>query len=160
MRMNVYAHEPLTDSGWQPVAVAVSPDEAANLMRSWGSRGWRVLCLSEECEAQGWDMNWPALAPAAPPKPRRAPSPRKASTKTGWADPEAKKVRTKTLSAINAQVQKRGAPFSYNADSRNEYLAAYAEALGVTSEQAAEKINFHDECLAIWQRSGGMVARP
>lgn len=156
MRMNVYIYKPLSVNGWQPVAVAVSPDEAANLMLSWGSRGWRVLCLSEECEAPGWEMNWPTLAP---PKPRRAAATRKASTKTGWADPEARKVRTKVNGWINSRMKSLGAVINTR-DCYDSPEAAYAAALGITTEQAAEKINFHNECLAVWQRSGGAVARP
>ena len=61
MKLAVFAHEPLTDSGWEEIDPGCSPDEAANLMRAWGAKGWRVLCLSTECVAEGWEMNWPVL---------------------------------------------------------------------------------------------------
>lgn len=157
MLVNVYARSEANGWHWQLVEMAVSPDTAANVMRSWGSRGWQAICLSEDCDRDAWDQTWPK--PSAP-KPRRTSAPRKPSAKTGWDDPEAKKVRAKTLNAINARVQKRGEVLTYNPYNTDAAVHAYAAALGVPPEDAAEKINFHNECLAVWQRSGGKVARP
>lgn len=61
MKLAVFIHEPLTDSGWSEIERNATPDDAANLARSWGSRGWRVLCVSVECVQEGWAMDFPAL---------------------------------------------------------------------------------------------------
>lgn len=64
MKFAVFVHEPLTDSGWDEIGRDCTPDEAANLARSWGSRGWRVLCVSLECIQEGWEMGFPTLEAA------------------------------------------------------------------------------------------------
>lgn len=46
--LNVYAHEPLTASGWELVEMRATPDEAANVMRAWAAKGWRVMAVSYE----------------------------------------------------------------------------------------------------------------
>lgn len=54
MKLAVFVHDPLDATGWQSAEASVTPDEAAALARSWGARGWRVLCVSAECIAQQW----------------------------------------------------------------------------------------------------------
>jgi hypothetical protein len=53
VKLIVFVHDPLESTGWQEVEKAATPDEAAALARSWGARGWRVLCVSTECRL--WD---------------------------------------------------------------------------------------------------------
>ena len=62
IRIAVFVHEPLTDSGWNEVDRDLSPDEAANVTRAWGAKGWRVMTVSMECLEQGWNMEFPHLA--------------------------------------------------------------------------------------------------
>ena len=62
-----------------------------------------------------------------------------------WKDPEGVKVRKRTLAAIDTRSRSRGAPLS---GQDSDPVRAYANALGVSPEQAAAKINAHNQHLA------------
>lgn len=93
----------------------------------------------------------------ATPVAKRTPAKRKTVALGGWADPEARKVRAKVQAWANANVRKKGEPFSYRAGRQD--LEAYAEALGISKEKAQERISLHHEYLSLFQRSGGLFAR-
>jgi hypothetical protein len=59
LRFVVFVHEPQARDGWGEVDRNVSPDEAANLARAWGAKGWRVLIVSMECIEEEWDVEFP-----------------------------------------------------------------------------------------------------
>lgn len=89
---------------------------------------------------------------------KRAPAKRKAIARDGWTDKEARKTLTKVRGWIDARLRKDGGPISYSPGPEGEFYA-YAAALGVSPEVAAEKINRHREYLSMFKRSGGMLAR-
>lgn len=64
LRFAVFVHEPHARDGWDEADRDVSPDEAANLARSWGSKGWRVLILSVECIEEEWAVEIPPRSAA------------------------------------------------------------------------------------------------
>ena len=89
---------------------------------------------------------------------KRTPAKRKAIARDGWTDKDARKTRTKVRGWIDARLRKASRPISYRPGQDGE-VRAYAAALGVSPEVAAEKINRHHEYLSLFQRSGGMLAR-
>lgn len=77
-----------------------------------------------------------------------------------WRDPEARKVRTKVNAWAAANVRRKGASLSYNEGDHDGAVRAYANALKITREKAAEKINYHHACEAEFTRTNGQSARP
>lgn len=113
-----------------------------------------LLCVSEQLigttETRALDT---------PPVSRPAPAKRTAKPAGAWSDPEARRLRTKVQGWANANMRKKGEPVSYRGG-HDGAVRAYAEALGITPEKAAEKINLHNEYEYLFQRSGGLRARP
>lgn len=95
-------------------------------------------------------------------KPTPSQTRRKAAhaSQSGWSDPEARKLRTKVRGWADANVRKKGYPLSYDLARPDSAVYAYAGALGIPPEQAAEKINYHRACEAEFTRTGGWSARP
>ncbi len=89
---------------------------------------------------------------------KRTPAKRKALAGDGWTDKDARKTRTKVRGWIAARLRKASEPISYLPGPDSE-VRAYAAALGVSPEVAAEKINRHREYLRLFERSGGLLAR-
>lgn len=89
---------------------------------------------------------------------KRTPAKRKSLAGDGWTDKNARKTRTKVRGWIDARMRKVGKPISYLPNPDDE-LRAYAAALGVSPEVAAEKIKRHLEYLSLFDRSGGLLAR-
>ena len=77
-----------------------------------------------------------------------------------WRDPEARKVRAKVNAWAAANVRRKGASLSYNEGDHDGAVRAYANALKITREKAAEKINYHHACEAEFTRTNGQSARP
>jgi hypothetical protein len=61
MLFDVYTHEPLAPSGWQPADTDLDLETAATVARSWAARGWRVAVISAECR-EWQEMNLPQMA--------------------------------------------------------------------------------------------------
>lgn len=109
------------------------------------------------CLVQAGHVGFTPAGYAPPATKQKAPA-RRAKPGDPWSDPEARKIRTRVRRWASANLNREG-PASYEGRNRTPEMA-YADALGVSVEEAAGRIAMHREFLNLFDRSGGKTARP